>query len=377
MASKKIKLPSETLDQLDHRYFHAKYGDSMIMMTRRLHRLSFPVALIISAATYYLISIFYEKVALPFSILLGWISLIWLQTRGCRVPWPYDFRQPILVLRSHQDERNKLGDQLPSDETLGNMGRFSYIHHLSLVTWDWCRCVILQNETDGFRGSMNAVVVEPKDNWESVVLDIAHEAWIILVFPSSTNGCLKEFNLLARNMDLLEKTVVFMPPSENATNGKIASLLRPPGGAQKVNHGKNWSNLQSELAVLGYRLPNYHEDGMLFIPTAAFSAKEFVSFHRNSYSWTDLLKTPQPWEGLLKLIPGPGISFGSLWNIVCYGNAYESGFPQRKGGVASDQFKPGSVVIHNPNGTITSIPATRDYEHGIHMIDLTGKYRKM
>jgi hypothetical protein len=317
-------LPSEILTPLDWRYAYAKLGDTLVIWTRWRIRLAIPIAIaVIGLLILFTRTIGLGNVIAPIMLILaGFIVYMLLDSRVCRVPWVYDYRPPILVLRSFSDERSKLGDELPTNVFDARGGKNPYVWQLTQALWDWSRIVMFQLETFDARVSMSAVIIEPVNDWEKAVIKIAERSWLVLIFPASTPSCIRELDLL-RDNGLLSKTVLFMPPSQTLSI-KLLSLLTGQIPTQSTQ-ADSWEQLRIELLGFGFEFPTYDKKGMLFTPTEAFAINNSISLNNNAYSW----------KRLRELVPGPGVAEEPLWNTVCNGNAYEAEDKQKRVGNTS------------------------------------------
>ena len=312
--NRRPSMPSQVLPRSDVRYRYARRGDGMVSRTRWGRRVPLFSTLVL------LIVLLCVAPSFSFlSIAAGFILLGLLGDLFCLVPWIYDFRPPILVFRSFSDERTRVGEVLESTDFGPSPGRNPYIWQLTQAMRDWCRVIILQREVFEADDSLKlrAIVVEPDDNdWERVAITVARHCWLIIVFPSSSSGCIRELVLL-RAHNLLSKTVVWMPP--------MSGLSQSSNGA---DHEKHWNQLREELRTSGFNLPEYNPQGMFYIPDSSLSIATYIDLHHNNCAW----------KRLPELIPNPSVSAKSLWNILCGGQAYEAVDPAKTiGGVVADE----------------------------------------
>lgn len=345
--TRKPPLPSDLLPKDDLRHDFARYADSMVRLTRWRVRLAIPIALILGAGTFFLLQRFSVKIGFGVALPLGFVVYAILQKRLCRVPWVYDYRAPVLVLRSFSDDRAKLGDELPPGDYGGGGGRNPFIWQLTQALWDWCRVILLQEEANERGLQLSGIVMKPADDWKDVVLSVAQRAWVVLVFPASTTSCIEELELLVSN-SLLAKTVIYMPPSAGRVTRIVTTVLGQPPSDTEEN-AERWERLRDDLRRAGWQLPSYEPRGLLYTPNPDFSIAASIDLRHNDY----------PWSRLPELAPGPGVLPEPLWNVVRCGQAFEADDPdQDLGGVAATSgFKPGWRVVPGPNGTL-SLPPT-------------------
>ena len=322
------------MDRSDPSFRGAQYGDSMVRLTRRIRCASLPVALICAVGLWYLarhVSVqWLSAMAPPLGIMIYAV----LSTRVCRVPWIYDFRPPVLVLRSFSDKSLKEGEYIPpAGEVPSTGGRDPYIWQLSESIWDLARVVTMQEETPEERLELNSIVLTPPDtDWQDTVVEVAHQSWIVLLIPATTPSCMEELELL-RAKRLLHKTLVYMPGLD------LLTLIRAEnaGAVHETDHARNWERVRTSLAGRGFELPPYDQRGMLYLPTEAFAVKECVPCAHLSKA-RDVLHRLVP---RISVLPDP------LWNVVLFGNAYEaSDSRKRRGGIMAGEIEPGARVWH-------------------------------
>jgi hypothetical protein len=307
-----VQLPSDVLPIDDPRRDPAEFADSMIKTTRWIRFLALPITvLVISVAAWIAVGLFGRGGYVV--VVFGMFLFAFLRVMHTRPAWGCDFRPPFLVLRSHSDLRTKLGDELPVGDDGMPDGRNPYIWQLSHSLWDWGRMILLLDETPDSRLRVNAVILKTQENdWQQSVLSVARRCWLVVVFPSPTKGCVEELCMLASDPGLLEKTILFMPPTPKGLNRFLSR-----GNA---DFSADWEAVRMELSAHKFNLPAYDPRGMLFVPTEVFDVKRSIS----------LKHVEGPWERLCELVERPVVSADSLWNILNYGMAYESEDSERQ-----------------------------------------------
>ena len=306
---KRIQLPSELISADDPRFEPAKKGDKIIT-EGRCWRILHPLIALTILFTMVNLTVAlggkaaYAIISLPPLV----VYLIISRSRFPCPPWTLDYRPPILVLRSHTDERVKLGARLEYEE-MDPQGpaRQSHILDLSCALWDWGRVVLLRQERMGLGARLQVLIVETKDlDWVLKFEEIGRGAWVILMFPSSTPGCLEEMRLLASNLPMLRKTIVFMPPTGAGISSYFAFF--------DPNYAKEWDELVQEIAPAGFHLPNYDPRGMLYMPNPDFSIAHMIPLNHKRV----------PWQLMVQLVPNPRMGVAHLADLIGDSPAYES-----------------------------------------------------
>jgi hypothetical protein len=298
----------------------------MIRFTRRLRSSALPISLglvfISFAATPSKIR-WLAYLSLPLGFFIG----NYMRSLITRVPWIYDFRAPILVLRSIGSPNLKSGEYPNTDEAAVG----SYISRLSRALRDVCRVVVIGAESRDAAGAV--LVLQPEDQAQEAIVQLGSEAWVIVLIPSSSGSLTKEFKELAQFDDLLGKTVVFMPPMTS----QILKSLGPDPRTQ-------WNCWRNEAACDGLVLPPYDEGGLLFTPTCTLQIRKSVELNNDVRFW----------KRLPDLIAGPGVLGQGLWNVLLFGRAFEADDPTRViGGVAArSNFKPGDRIEYQRDGIV-------------------------
>jgi hypothetical protein len=205
-----------------------------------------------------------------------------------RNKWKDDFRSPLLVLRSFSDDHLKTGNIIyPPDFDIGAPALDNFIWQAALALWDVGRVVILQRENNTITPIFGIGVVSDNESWEADVEQVAKGAWAILLFPSNSQGVITEMKLLQK-LDLLWKTVVFMPPKVS----RKEKLLIP--FKNFVDYKPRWEEVREKLKYHGFNLPAYDPRGMLFIPDATMTAKRFLILDHNTNSWRRICELIDP-----------------------------------------------------------------------------------
>lgn len=248
----------------------------------------------------YLFSIDKQIVKLIGTILVipSYIIFMKLRVPTPRIKWENDFRGPLLVLRSFTDERLKTGELTYSD--IGISEQNNFIWQAALALWDIGRVVMIKREKDTVSPIFGIVVDSDDSKWLADVEHAAKGAWAILLFPSTTEGVIKEMELL-KNKKLLHKTVIFMPPAPS----KKLTFLFP--FKHFVNYKKKWTELKKELETNNITLPDYVEEGMLYIPNEKYGIARKILLNYNDYPWRTIAKMIDPTtpysEALIDCIP--------------------------------------------------------------------------
>ena len=219
------KLPSDLLDPTDKRHRLAAIGDGFIRRGLRRHCLGpwvfygLLLMIILAVALGYLNAIYGTFPAM----------MVWIIMGGSipAVPWFWDFRRPVLALRSFTETRTKIGEyDRGSGESWDVGGRNSYLWEMGLRLWSTARVIGMSHEESDF-GTYFGIVVYEDNDWLDQLLRIADASWVIVVFPASTPSCVRELKALSSRADLLSKTVVFMPPVSDRANVWSAFTSRP------------------------------------------------------------------------------------------------------------------------------------------------------
>jgi hypothetical protein len=109
--------------------------------------------------------------------------------------------------------------------------------------------------------------------WEKAFLLLAQSCRAILLVPSATSGLLREVELLRSRSDLLQRTVVILPPRERQQHGwwRFTSYRHDPA--------KSWLAVRQAWNSLSLRLPAYPDRGIAFLPEQDFSVRKGVSLN--------------------------------------------------------------------------------------------------
>ncbi len=337
-------MPSEVMDKEDPRFWASKYGESFIRVRRLFRGLTYPLAAIILLGSWW-IAQYTSNLVIGVGVIVCIMLVPVLRTHAARIQWTFDYRPPILVLRSHTDFRTKEGDELPALEMGPSKGNEPYLFQLSHALWEWGRVVLLLQEFSTFQQPVHGVVLVCSDkNWTETMLNVARQAWVVLIFPSSTAGCIEEMRLLARN-DLLVKTVVFMPPTKSEGFKLFQRLMTGHRSSKSSKQRISWSLLATELLTHGFKLPEYDEQGMLYVPNNSFGVAMSIRLNREPWSW----------HRISELVSCSAAGPDHLWKILNNGRAFEAeDKKQELGGMDAKHhgIKPGSVVAHTENGTV-------------------------
>jgi len=107
--------------------------------------------------------------------------------------------------------------------------------------------------------------------WEKAFLLLAQSCRSILLVPSATSGLLREIELLRSRSDLLQRTLVILPPFERQRFGWWRST------SYRHDPAKNWLAVQKIWHSLSLNLPAYSVSGFAFLPNQDFSVRKSVS----------------------------------------------------------------------------------------------------
>lgn len=297
-------LPTDNLPKSDPRYEDALYGDAMIRLTRWIRFAAPLVGIGIAAVVMFIASRTSHWV---YSLaLVGFFVYMFMAVGKPRVPWGYDYRAPLLVLRSFTDERSKLGDQLPYGEfpSAGDGQQNPYVWQLGDALWDCCRVIFLSDEPNRAELEVFGIVIKTADDWQNVLLRIARSAWAIVVFPATTPSCLDEMRLLG-DSGFLSKTIVVMPPNEWRGFTRILGTVLGSGGLERADHAESWGSLKAEMSKHGFNFPPYDDAGQFYVPAQDFSPQKIVK-----------LNHVLNWHPLMQAVPGPGVLEESLWRLL-------------------------------------------------------------
>ena len=342
-----VPLPTDLMDRSDPSFAGAEYGDSMIRLARRVRCASLAAGLIIGGGAFFLGQHFLIQWLSAVGFPVG-LMIFLILNQDLSIEWIYDFRPPVLILRSFSDKSLKEGRflQPPDEAPTVTGGHDSYIWQLSQCIWDLARVVTMQDETPEANVTANAIILTPPDTgWQKVVLEVASQSWVVLMIPATTASCIEEFGLLRHN-HLLHKTLVHMPGGGASTrNGHGHS-------GRDVDHAGNWERVRKDLAGRGLELPPYDSNGMLYVPTETFAIKSALPCQHLS----------QARALLARLVPRPSVLSEPLWNLVCFGDAYEASDPLKTRG-GRTKIEPGARVRHLYNHLVIEHPR-RPYKTG-------------
>ncbi len=105
--------------------------------------------------------------------------------------------------------------------------------------------------------------------WFEAFMFIASHSRAVFVFPAITSGVLDEMTALTKS-NLLDKTLIVMPPSQRG-------IVR-----EEQRFELSWRSTQQKLRKdRGFNLPDYTEQGMVYIPCQDFSVKNFFLLDGN------------------------------------------------------------------------------------------------
>jgi hypothetical protein len=147
--------------------------------------------------------------------------------------------------------------------------------------------IVLGDEKLGVDGTANPFFLEVQaegTEWFELFQELALASRAIFVFPSSTEGISCELSHLSSQPDLLGKTLVVMPPTPYRSFG----FHQPVGRGMRVS--ESWAKARQAGSVRGLNLPEYHRDGMLYVPNPDFSVREHVSLERRWWSPNNLAR---------------------------------------------------------------------------------------
>lgn len=111
------------------------------------------------------------------------------------------------------------------------------------------------------------LLTDVSDEWRDAFGILASGAKAIFLIPETTAGLLEEMTLVSRN-GLIGKTIFIMAPSTGYDSRR-----------------DDWTRMKSRLASRGWVLPEYREEGMVYLADHAFSptySVPYVSGRRRS-----------------------------------------------------------------------------------------------
>jgi hypothetical protein len=242
----KIKTPKSEFKKIEvyHSSFYGKYWKLVTILTITIIIVSFYASRKFIYTMYsdsqinelllkFIIITFVSFVLLGLSMLFYFIPIKAI----------YDFRKPILILRSFND--TKLSDN-PKDEyeLLISETTQRFRGHFPTILYDDIMTEIPVQHQFGSHRFLN------QTNWLKSVEHIAKHSIAILIIPLHTEGILDEFNMLIKN-DLTDKTYIMMlPESINFLSDKEVE--------------KNWKHQRELFATSNIIFPAYQPEGMLF-----------------------------------------------------------------------------------------------------------------
>jgi hypothetical protein len=137
-----------------------------------------------------------------------------------------------------------------------------------------------------------------QDNWWKNFAEAANYCRAIILLPAVSPGVLQEVQYIQKDLDLLTKTIIFMPSA--------FPKLRHKSFNRSI--AVNWAQVRYTLSLQGFRLPAYTPQGMLFIPNNDLSVK--YSYELQGRSDKEMLRLGI--EQLLTIIPNRGASASTL-----------------------------------------------------------------
>lgn len=122
------------------------------------------------------------------------------------------------------------------------------------------------------RGDHEIVFIETSDaDWHNVFLTVAKHSRFILLSPGWTTGVLHEMKTISAE-GLWRRTVVYMPPIlDGSRDTKIIT--------------KSWGRARNHCATIGMQLPEYDQQGMLYVPNSDFSVNHSYPLLTVSGEW--------------------------------------------------------------------------------------------
>jgi hypothetical protein len=200
-----------------------------------------------------------------------------------------DERPAVLLLRSFKDtalqgEPSRLNTLMPAVAlTVFPLSAFWFaisngeerilINEIDRLLGNTVRVLMLRPRRvkSAFTIDSRHVEIGVKDRlWEEAFLLLAQSSKAILLVPSATLGLLREVELLRRRSDLLERTVVILPPlvRRQFTWHSFRFFWNP---------AKSWLAVRKAWHSSSLSLPAYPDRGIAFLPNQDFSVRRAIS----------------------------------------------------------------------------------------------------
>jgi hypothetical protein len=206
--------------------------------------------------------LFWSFLALPLYFLFHHITYLSL-------PAKFEFRKPILILRSFNDSELKLSNSL----TTGGFtnGRYietdSTLEFLTLCFKKLAPCVMYSNSKSEYseghqKGSYK---FSNRLNWIKKVTEVSSYSIAIIIIPSCSLGIIEELKML-KSKNLLYKTYVLMPPENYAPSFFKKEKVKPI-----------WEKIKLNLKEVEINLPTFNPDGLLFSVKEDFSINKSIN----------------------------------------------------------------------------------------------------
>ncbi len=188
----------------------------------------------------------------------------------------HDARAPFLILRSFGNDSLGVGP----DCSLGDqpiVQPHSFVVDIGLLTQTLGMSVAIGPTAGGLgQDQFHVIFSTSNDNWRSVFQFTADSARAIFFIPGITDGTAHELQALLSSEVLLDKTLVFMPPTPEIPRLKLFSVYINPEIVRE-----NWVKSQSFWRDRGLAFPDYDEKGMIYIPNRDFSIRRSWTLVRN------------------------------------------------------------------------------------------------
>lgn len=179
-----------------------------------------------------------------------------------------DRRPLILLLRSFTETSTRTPQEW-KHSALGAGGWGAAVSRLDYLSdaVEGIGCLLALGPRSSVSEALRYVyLASPALGWEERFQYLANSALLILLLPGVTPGLKTERDVL-REARLLEKTIVFMPPTTRIPKKK---WYRYPGLFAAMTQ---WEEARRHWNVSGFALPNYQRGGLVYLPNEDFSVR--------------------------------------------------------------------------------------------------------
>ena len=108
-----------------------------------------------------------------------------------------------------------------------------------------------------------------KKNWFEGFKIMASKSYLIFIIPDDSLGIRQEMEYIILN-NLLNKVIMLMTPTVSKNQKYLETL--PEG---------DWNFIKNRLSKFGFNLPEYNENGAMYIPNNDLSSQHIYYFEQN------------------------------------------------------------------------------------------------